>query len=270
MQSEQKTHYPRNRWFWFVMPVVIGLTLDLGAKSFVFRLLEFPRGMQDGRILWGVNDFFGLQLSLNPGALFGLGGGKAPLFAMLSLVAAVGIVWWLFVYGAAKSRFLTCLLGVITAGILGNLYDRLGLHGICWSDGSPAYVVRDWILVMLGSYHWPNFNLADCYLVCGAILLCITNLVAPEILAPHHAQPDSDETSQESSQNVTTTEETEVFEKTNGTEGTKIEETEGVEKIEETKEIEDSKNSIPNRSEEESVSQTSASMVDDSTTQERR
>ncbi|MDD3469880.1 MAG: signal peptidase II [Thermoguttaceae bacterium] len=193
MQSEQKTLYPRNRWFWFATPLVIGLSLDLWTKSAVFRLLEFPQGMQKGRILWGIDHFLGLQLSLNPGALFGFVGGKAPLFAMLSLVAAVGIVWWLFVYGAAKSRFLTCLLGMITAGILGNMYDRLGLHGICWVDGSPAHVVRDWILVMLGSYHWPNFNLADCYLVCGTFLLCLTNFVAPQILAPRHTHDDSKE-----------------------------------------------------------------------------
>jgi len=31
--------------------------------------------------------------------------------------------------------------------------------------------VRDWILVMIGPYPWPNFNLADAMLVCGAALL---------------------------------------------------------------------------------------------------
>jgi signal peptidase II len=37
--------------------------------------------------------------------------------------------------------------------------------------GDPVHAVRDWILVMIGSFHWPNFNLADSMLVCGAILL---------------------------------------------------------------------------------------------------
>jgi lipoprotein signal peptidase len=36
-----------------------------------------------------------------------------------------------------------------------------------------VYAVRDWLLVMIGSYHWPNFNLADSYLVAGVILLGI-------------------------------------------------------------------------------------------------
>jgi len=31
--------------------------------------------------------------------------------------------------------------------------------------------VRDWILVMIGHWPWPNFNLADSLLVVGAALL---------------------------------------------------------------------------------------------------
>ena len=33
--------------------------------------------------------------------------------------------------------------------------------------------VRDWILFRYGEYTWPNFNLADCLLVCGAALLML-------------------------------------------------------------------------------------------------
>lgn len=70
-------------------------------------------------------------------------------------------------------------LGCVTAGILGNLYDRLGLPGLKWNYaepplhevGDPVYAVRDWILVMIGPYGWPNFNIADSLLVCGAAML---------------------------------------------------------------------------------------------------
>jgi signal peptidase II len=70
-------------------------------------------------------------------------------------------------------------MGLISAGIIGNLYDRLAFHQLRWLDDgfhqpeTPIYAVRDWILVMIGTYHWPNFNLADSYLVCGVILLAI-------------------------------------------------------------------------------------------------
>jgi signal peptidase II len=71
---------------------------------------------------------------------------------------------------------LTIALAVVTAGILGNLYDRLGLPGLVWVDprhlpGQPAHAVRDFILVMIGRWPWPTFNLADSSLVCGAALL---------------------------------------------------------------------------------------------------
>ena len=68
-------------------------------------------------------------------------------------------------------------LGCVTAGILGNLYDRLGLPGLRWianpphHAGDPVHAVRDWILVMIGPWHWPNFNVADSLLVCGALLV---------------------------------------------------------------------------------------------------
>jgi len=88
----------------------------------------------------------------------------------LSFVALAGILAWM-VHSAWKSRLLSITLAMISAGILGNLYDRLGLHGLC--EDEPIYAVRDWILVMIGSYHWPNFNIADCLLVCGTILIIL-------------------------------------------------------------------------------------------------
>ena len=48
---------------------------------------------------------------------------------MLSVAAAVGILWWLFWAGAARQWLLTVALGGVTAGMLGNLYDRLGPAG---------------------------------------------------------------------------------------------------------------------------------------------
>ena len=84
---------------------------------------------------WLWNGVFGFQTSLNEGALFGMGQGLWPLFAALSVGAAVGIVVWLFPAGAARDWLLTIALALVTAGILGNLYDRLGLPG--WS-GRPA------------------------------------------------------------------------------------------------------------------------------------
>ena len=99
-------------------------------------------------------------------------------FALLSIGAGVAICWYLFVAGAARQWVLTVALSGIMAGILGNLYDRVGLPGLKWNFannlhkvGDPVFAVRDWILVMFGTWPWPNFNIADSLLVCGALVL---------------------------------------------------------------------------------------------------
>jgi signal peptidase II len=110
-----------------------------------------------------------VETALNYGALFGMGQNMGWLFATLSVLALAGILYWLFVAKAARDWLLTIALAGVTAGILGNLYDRLGL----WANptGSPIYAVRDWILFRYGQHTWPNFNIADSLLVCGAGLL---------------------------------------------------------------------------------------------------
>jgi signal peptidase II len=56
-------------------------------------------------------------------------------------------------------------------GIGGNLYDRLGLWQNPENPGEWRNEVRDWILLRYQEFTWPNFNVADSLLVCGAFLL---------------------------------------------------------------------------------------------------
>ncbi|MCH7729326.1 MAG: signal peptidase II, partial [Planctomycetes bacterium] len=93
----------------------------------------------------------------------------------LSVIAAAGIVIWLFVLKGARDKLLTVSLGCVTAGIFGNLYDRLGFAGEEYQSG-----VRDWILFKFGDYKWPNFNIADSLLVCGAMLLFFHAFTRPQ------------------------------------------------------------------------------------------
>jgi signal peptidase II len=76
---------------------------------------------------------------------------------------------------AGYDLFLTLTLGLISGGIMGNLYDRLGWGALPSYPESIRTNVRDFILFRLEGVPffdpWPNFNLADCWLVCGAALL---------------------------------------------------------------------------------------------------
>jgi signal peptidase II len=168
---------PLNRYIAYFAIAVIGAGLDLGTKEFMFRWLGPP--IRPGNEYWLWQDHFGFQTSLNPGALFGAGAGYSILFATLSILAAIGIFFWLFVFRAAHDRWLTVALGFVTGGILGNLYDRLGLHGIKELGPKYEHAVRDWILFQVPEVSWPilnpwpNFNIADTLLVTGAIMLVL-------------------------------------------------------------------------------------------------
>lgn len=167
---------PRSRYLTFVAIAAIGCLVDLMTKEWIFAQMGMPFE-QPSR--WLVSDIFGFTISLNEGALFGIGQGQVPLFAGLSIVAAIGILYWLFVAGAAQDWLLTVALGAVTAGIFGNLYDRVGLPGLKWNFaspshavGDPVYAVRDWLHFKIeGLIDWPIFNIADSLLVCGAALL---------------------------------------------------------------------------------------------------
>ena len=163
-----------SRYFIFFSLAFTGCILDLVTKSAIFAWLGQP---QAGRnIYWLVEGYVGIETALNEGALFGFGQKMVGLFATMSCVALLGIGYWLARRKATDDIVLTVTLGVITGGILGNLYDRLGL----WSN-FQTYAVRDWIRLSY-DYHryvWPNFNVADSLLVCGAALLVWHSMQVP-------------------------------------------------------------------------------------------
>ncbi|REK30189.1 MAG: signal peptidase II [Planctomycetota bacterium] len=167
---------PLRRYLLFVAIVLLGTVADLTTKSWIFaRLWQRPE------VLEIVPGFVELEVSLNQGALFGIGQGMTRLFAALSILALLGVAYWLFWLGEIRKLWLCVALAAVTAGILGNLYDRLALHGMVWPPnyelaGEPIHAVRDWILLRYGDYRWPNFNIADSLLVCGAIMIGIEGL----------------------------------------------------------------------------------------------
>lgn len=188
--------FPRSRYILFGTLVVVGLTSDLWTKSKAFAQLGYPGGHAAWygpiRCLWGEFsvDF---TTNFNEGALFGIGQGQTWLFALLSFFAIGFVIYWLFVRAEAKSWYQTATLALIMAGTLGNLYDRLYLHHCVDGVGRAIYGVRDFIdctipiirwnrwldFELVAAYRWPIFNLADSFLVTGAILLTGYTVFAP-------------------------------------------------------------------------------------------
>ena len=114
----------------FLAIAAVGFGSDLATKHWIFNKLGLP-GRQD--VWWIVPDVFGFQTSLNQGALFGLGQGQITLFVTLSIIALLGVALWVWT-DPGKNLALASTLGLITAGILGNLWDRVGLHHMTWTQ----------------------------------------------------------------------------------------------------------------------------------------
>jgi lipoprotein signal peptidase len=94
------------------------------------------------------------------------------LFATISIVAALAILYWGTRRVTGRDGILSIALGLILAGTLGNLYDRVVFGGV------RDFLYFYWI-------EWPVFNVADCCLVCGAFLLLVQAfLVRPVVEQP--------------------------------------------------------------------------------------
>jgi len=79
-------------------------------------------------------------------------------FSVIAAVILLGMIWRTGRAITVSSAALALILG----GAVGNLYDRIRY----------SYVV-DFLEVHIGSYHWPDFNVADSCIVIGACLLLI-------------------------------------------------------------------------------------------------
>ena len=184
-------HSPK-AWLFLLVMLGAGLTADLTSKSWSFRnVADVPVVLEQSRLLedpfynpiprhesksilpWNL---LHLQLVINRGAVFGLGSDKRIFFIVFTIVA---ILAGLFVFGRFtqhRHRLAHIALGLILAGGLGNLYDRI-MYGVVRDF---LHMLPEWNLPF--SWRWPGgapsvfpwvFNVADVLLLIGIGLLMI-------------------------------------------------------------------------------------------------
>jgi signal peptidase II len=163
--------------FWSI--ALGGAAFDLATKSAIFAWVGDPDTSPPSKMV--IRDVLELRTSYNPGALWGFMRGwpyASLVFAGLSVVAGVAIVWWLFVRRAAADGKLTVALGLIMAGALGNCYDRLAIGR-----------VRDFVYFHVDpiGFECAIFNFADNMLVAGALILMVLALKPERSAAPEPA-----------------------------------------------------------------------------------
>lgn len=140
----------------FALTAGISLLLDQLTKIYIdtaFALHESIRVIEN---------FFHITYVRNPGAAFGILSDSAiriPFFIGVSLLASIGIIWYLRKVDASD-RWQHFALGLIFSGAVGNLVDRIRLGEVI-----------DFLDVHWYQHHWPAFNVADSAICVGVAIM---------------------------------------------------------------------------------------------------
>lgn len=149
---------PRKRRFLLLSLAI--LAADQWTKWLIELRLPEPSSTE---IIPGL---FHLSHVRNRGVAFGIFNSLSPEISRwgLSLLAlgALALVAHLFRGAPAQATRLLTALALVLGGAVGNLLDRL-------VQGS----VTDFLGVYIGSYRWPDFNLADSAICVGLGLLLL-------------------------------------------------------------------------------------------------
>ena len=146
-------------WFWGL--VGAGVLLDLSTKIVAFAIWD------PGVLKWKptgpavIPGFLYITTRYNPGMAWSVG--RTVWWPLLALVTAV-IAGYVAYYRhravvRAGRRLFDLSLGLVLAGAVGNLVDRI----------LPPHMVRDFIDIWFGGWSYPVFNVADVFIVAGVI-----------------------------------------------------------------------------------------------------
>jgi len=129
--------------------------LDQIIKCIVVNFISF----QDTISL--IPNFFYLTNVSNTGGAWSIFNNNPILLIIIGLVCIIGLGYYLY-KNNSYSYLEVIYYGLIIGGIFGNFIDRIIRGGVV-----------DYIGVILGSYYFPVFNLADICIVGGVVLLFI-------------------------------------------------------------------------------------------------
>jgi len=126
--------------------------------------------MLEGDEVEVIRNFFAISYTKNPGIAFGMlnNGDVRWLLVAISVVAVV-VVFYYMMRASVSNRLLLWSLALLSAGISGNLIDRIRIGRVI-----------DFILIHYKDYQWPVFNVADTAITIGASLMAIELFLTPQ------------------------------------------------------------------------------------------
>lgn len=177
-------------WVTLLLVFAVGLTFDLATKSWAFKSVA-PRPVDlvyetashpsyrppyhepVHALPWDLLDF---SLVVNHGAVFGLGQNRRSVFVVFTVLAVAVALWVFGWWTTSSSRLAHVGIGLVLAGGVGNLYDRVVFGAV----RDFLHMFPRWHLP--GELRWPGgnneifpwvFNVADVQLLAGMGLLLL-------------------------------------------------------------------------------------------------
>lgn len=150
--------FPLGKWRLVSAIVIVTIALDQLSKAWALDRL-------DGNRTIGLVPSLELDLAFNSGFSFSTGTGAGPIIGVLVIVVC-GVIAWQIRESSEIVR--AGLFATVLGGALGNLIDRIFRA----DDGLLSGEVVDFIDVSW----YAVFNLADIFVVCGALALVTLEL----------------------------------------------------------------------------------------------
>lgn len=141
-------------WLIFSPVFFVLLAADQVTKAWALENLKLGSG-----------DNFGFALAYNEGVAFGI---PIPTWLIFALTCffLIGAIWFVAKEKLWRDKWHLAALALLFSGGIGNLIDRVRF----------GYVVD-----FLKIYWWPNFNLADVFIVAAVLMLSWSLLKNPEL-----------------------------------------------------------------------------------------
>jgi|SRR5699024_5064499 len=145
-------------YVYYLIALVI-IAIDQWTKWLVIKYMDLYEQIPI------IDQFFYLTSHRNKGAAWGILQGQMTFFYIITVVFAIGIIFYMHKY-AKDHRGLAISLSLILGGALGNFIDRLFRKEVV-----------DFLDFIIFGYDYPIFNIADSALVVGVILFAIVTFI---------------------------------------------------------------------------------------------
>lgn len=145
-------------WRYYSLAVIL-IGIDQWTKMLVVRHMELYESISV------LGDVFFLTSHRNTGAAWGILEDQMIFFYIITVVVVAGIIYYMQKHAKGQPLFATALAFVL-GGAIGNFIDRLFRKEVV-----------DFLDVMVFTYDFPIFNVADSALTIGVVLIIIVTLL---------------------------------------------------------------------------------------------